>query len=160
MEESFVFPSFPIFQKPIILNSNTSIINNNNVNILNNKVTKKKKIQTSNNKWDEIVCIFCSKNGDGKEGEGELFELPIKKRKLFAHRYCALSVPGIYFSEKEGTLNSSSINKCLNSKAFSEFKCSYSACKLTGAMVFFIFLFLHNIKEIKLYSLIAHLPYR
>ena len=89
LQDDFVYPSFPIFLKPVILNNNAS---NSNAIINNIIKPEKKKVQPSNNKWDEVECIFCKQKGDGREGEGALFELPIKKKKQFAHWICTLSV--------------------------------------------------------------------
>lgn len=130
LPETFEFPAFPIFTKPI------SILDvshpSSKESILKNKPQKKK---SSNRKSElsEVECVFCKRKDDGLEGEGQLMLVRVQNGPQYAHRMCALSTPQIYFDEKKGKI--SGVSKVLLSSQFQNLKCSYGACRKSGAML-------------------------
>lgn len=70
-------------------------------------------------KYDHIKCLFCHEYGDGKNGEGILIYVYSNKGdEIYAHYYCLLSTPQIYFDGK--TSISKLIKKVINSKQFKD----------------------------------------
>lgn len=75
--------------------------------------------QIEESKYKKIQCLFCHEYGDGKNSEGVLIYVYTHKGiEYYAHYYCLLSTPEIYFDGK--TPLKDLIKKVINTKQFKD----------------------------------------
>lgn len=92
--------------------------------------------QIEENKYKKIQCLFCHEYGDGKNNEGVLIYVYTHKGvEYYAHYYCLLSTPEIYFDGK--TPLKDLIKKVVNAKQFKDLVYLYIFCYLFYLLYFY-----------------------